>query len=290
MWFWWAILGAFLAAVVAVLNKQVLSKVNASVLSWTLFSLNIPLVIWLAWRQGFGEINWSGFLLGVVGSATVFAAAKTLAMSGLKQGRLSLLAPLASFHPATAYILGLIFLGETVSVKAMIGLTLVVVGVYLLKFERADKDLLLPLKKLFTEKDSLKVVIASVITSVSAVFDKIAIISVKPDNPALVLLGENLVITLLLAGYLSQRKPGWLTQVKNNFKSLALQSLIYAFSVIAIFKAFALGPIALAVGIKQLQLIVILLLGWWWLKDRPKPLGILAAVIMVAGAILIKLA
>jgi len=288
MWFWWAFLAAIMSAVSVVLTKKALKKISAPLVTWVLFSLNTPIVALIAFKDGVTQVNYL-FFVGAIGSASIFAIAKTLRLVAIKQALLSKIAPLATFNAVFAYLLALIFLSEKIQLMGVVGLLLITMGAYILNAEELGKDLLKPFRLLITEKASLLFLLGVALTSVTAIFDKVSITNTFPTNPSLTLLMENIIVSFLLLIYLQKKKKGWLGELKENFKFLTLTSLVYMVAVIAVFSAFATGPVALVIGIKQLQLFFVLFLSYLTFKDKPTKHSLLASVIMVMGVVLIKL-
>ena len=289
MWFWWGLSSAFFSAVSVVLSKKLLKNTSASVVSWSLFALNIPLVAGLVLIDGIEfKVN-PGFYLAVLGSSLVFSLAMTMRLSAIKHGLLSKLSPLTAFNPFFVYVLGLIFLAETISLKGIAGLILITLGAYILNVKKLDGHWLRPFKLLLIKKASLLFIAGVFLTSLAAILDKTAVINTKPMNPALGLLAENLIISMILLIFLQLKKPGWQLEVKQNFKGLMVTSLIYGLSSWSVFKGFSQGPVALTVGVKQLQLFFILIFGLVMFKDKPSKYSWLAAILMSLGVLLIKL-
>jgi len=271
-----------------VLTKKALKKISAPLVTWVLFSLNTPIVALIAFKDGVTQVNYL-FFVGAIGSASIFAIAKTLRLVAIKQALLSKIAPLATFNAVFAYLLALIFLSEKIQLMGVVGLLLITMGAYILNAEELGKDLLKPFRLLITEKASLLFLLGVALTSVTAIFDKVSITNTFPTNPSLTLLMENIIVSFLLLIYLQKKKKGWLGELKENFKFLTLTSLVYMVAVIAVFSAFATGPVALVIGIKQLQLFFVLFLSYLTFKDKPTKHSLLASVIMVMGVVLIKL-
>jgi len=288
MWFWWALSAAILAALSVILTKKSLKNVSASLVAWVLFSLNTPILVLIAFKNGVTEVN-NLFFLGAIGSAGVFSIGKTMRLSAIKQSLLSKISPLATFNAIFAYLLALIFLSEKIKLIGVVGLLLITLGAYILNAEKLGRNLLKPFKLLFREKTSMLFILGVFLTSISAIFDKISVINTFPTNPSLTLLMENIVISIILFIYLQKKKQGWIIQLKDNFKLLALTSIIYMLAVIAVFSAFAVGPVALVIGIKQLQLFFVLLLSYVVFQDKPTKYSLLASIVMIIGVILIKL-
>lgn len=288
MWFWFAITASVLSAITLVLNKKSLGKTSPALVVWSLVTLNTPLIAFMAFKAGSTQIN-KWFFIGAIGSAIIFSLAKTLSLSSIQKTSLSKIAPLSAFNSVFAYVLALVFLGEMLEIKAIFGLGLITLGAYILNSKKVQKRWLQPFKTLLTDKVALIFLLAIFLTSATAIFDKLSIVNTFPSNPALTILVENIVLSVLLWIYLDKKEPGWKKEFKNNYKELTIMSLIYGVHNILVFSGFAVGSIALVIGVRQLQLLLVLLFGYVMLKDKPSKQSVWASVIMVLGAILIKL-
>ena len=139
MWFWWSILASILSALVIALTKKALADSGASLVTWALFSLNTPLLVLIAFKNGPTQVNYIYFL-GAIASSVVFSIAKTLRLSGIKQGLLSKISSLSTLSVVFAYLLALVFLSENVQLLEIIGLILITIGAYILNLEKLGKD------------------------------------------------------------------------------------------------------------------------------------------------------
>ena len=134
MWFWLAFGSAVLGAIDVILNKHSLNKVSAAVLTWSLFALNLPILIVIVLIEGLPSIN-QLFFLGVAGSSLTFVFAKTITNQTLKENLLSKVFPLTAFNGLFTYIFALIFLSESIRFIPVLGLFSIILG----KPHRASK-------------------------------------------------------------------------------------------------------------------------------------------------------
>src|SRR5260221_6289297 len=151
MWFWFALASAILGAVDVTLNQRCLNKVSAGVLTWSLFSLTLPILALLAIKDGIPVLN-AMFVVGVCGSALTFVFSKTIVNNTLKQNVISKVFPLTAFSGLFTYGFGLLFLGESIRLIPIIGLLLIISGSYILNADQAREDLLKPFKLLFSTR------------------------------------------------------------------------------------------------------------------------------------------
>ncbi len=120
-------------------------------------------------------------------------------------------------------------------------------------------------------------------------FDKIGLLNLKNINQAFLLFWENILIVVLLAGYMTHKDKIWIKDLRVNFKVLLINGIIY--TVLALFYLYAIttGALALVSGVKKLEILFVLFLGWFLFKDKPKREVWIGSLIMLIGVALIKL-
>lgn len=289
MWFWLAFGSAVLGAIDVILNKHSLSKVSAPVLTWSLFTLSLPPLIFIVLKEGVPNLN-QIFFVGALGSSLAFVFSKTITNHTLKQNLLSKVFPLTAFSGIFTYFFGLILLSETIRFIPLLGVLSIILGSYILNADQAKEDFLKPFKLLFTTKASIFFLIAILLGSITAVFDKLAMNNTTPTNPAFTILVEQVAMSIMLTIYLVRReKQTWIKEVKDNFWILLLNSIIFLVVGFLVFYAYIGGPVVLVLGIKRLQIIFILLLAYVLFKDKPTKHSWIATIIMIIGVLLIRI-
>jgi uncharacterized membrane protein len=289
MWFWYAIFSALVSAISIILNKKALKNINASLLAWSLFAFSIPILIYPALKDGWPTLNLT-FVIATLLSVLIFTFTKTLSLRSLKNSKhISEIIPLAFFSVFIQYILGLVFLNEKTKLLAFFGLTLIIFGGYYLNIQEAKEDLLRPFKIIFADKDSFYYLLAMLIIPVSSLFDKVGLLNIRPINQSFLLFWENLLTTILLTGYMTHKDRHWLKDLKTNFIILLSNGVIYVSMVMLFFYAITTGSLALTTGIKRLEILFALLIGWFLFKDKPKKEVWIGSLIMLLGVILIKI-
>ena len=88
---------------------------------------------------------------------------------------------------------------------------------------------------------------------------------------------------------MSRKDRSWLNDLKINFKVLLLNGIVYTLLALLFIYAITTGALALVSGVKKLEVLFVLLLGWFLFKDKPKKEVWIGSLIMLVGVILIKL-
>jgi drug/metabolite transporter (DMT)-like permease len=288
MWFWLCLASSVLGAFANIMNKKTLGKVDASVFTWSLFALSLPFLGYIAFKDSVTTVNYF-FFLGAIGSAIAFVFAKTITNQAIKQSVLSKLLPLSSLSVLFTYVIGLLFLSEEISAFGVLGLVLIVLGVYVLNADGAQEDLRKPITMLFSNKLYLLFILATFLISIESLFIKIAMNNTSPLNVPLAMFGEQSLMTLFLTVYLVRTKKGWVGVVRKDFVKLFLNSLLYFVVSLMVFTAMSGTAVALVQGVKRSQLLFTLLLGIVFLNDRPTKHTWVASLLIIIGVILIKI-
>ncbi len=289
MWFWFAIISALTSAISVLLNKKALYKVNASLVSWTLFAFSLPFLIYPSFKDGMPKLN-IYFWLSVLGSVAIFTFAKTLSLRSLGRSLMSEIVPLAFFSVIFQYIFGLTFFSENLRLIPIIGLLLIITGGYILKVEEAKEDFLRPFKLLFTNKNAFMYLIAMIMFTASSALDKNAMLNMKPLNQSFYLLLGNFMSTVIITFYLSRKNMEWVADMKKNFWVLFTSAFAYVIvSLTYLIGITTGGALALVSGVKKLEVFFILLFGMILFGDRPKKGVWIGSLIMLLGVVLIKI-
>lgn len=290
MWFWLSLLSALLGAVDIFLNKKSLNKVSAGVLSWALFTLPIPFLLIISFKEGIPSVN-SVFWLAAIVSSLTFVFSKTIINEAFKQNLMSKILPLTAFSGVFTYFFGLVFLSESLRLLPVLGLLSILFGSYILNVDQAHEDILKPFKLLFLTKSSVIFLIALMVGALTAVADKTGLNNTNPQSPIFILLVTQIMMSVLATIYiLSKERKTWVLQVKQNFWLLSLNSLVFMVVSFLVFAAYGTdGPVALVLGVKRLQIFFVLILGYLFLKDKPTKHSWIATAIMMLGVLMIKL-
>jgi uncharacterized membrane protein len=290
MWFWLSLISTFLGAIDVILSKKILGKISPTVLTWFLFVSTVPILIILAYFEGIPVLS-PYFFVATIASSLIFIFSKMITNNALKKNLISKIMPLASFSGFFTYIFGLTFLGESIRLIPLLGLFSIILGAYILNADQAREDFLKPFKLLFLKKESLIFILAVMMGSFTTILDKSAIASIVPSSPIFTLLIEQVVMSVFLGIYMLKKEgKTWSGEISNNFWLLTLNGIIFLAQGLLVFYAYNLGgPVALVVGVRRLQLFLILLMGYLFYKDKPTKHIWIATSIMILGVLMIKL-
>ncbi|MFZ5448883.1 MAG: DMT family transporter [Thermodesulfobacteriota bacterium] len=229
------------------------------------------------------------FWLIVAAMLPLEAVAMILYMRALRTCHLSLCIPFLAFTPVFLIFTGWLLLGESLSRWGVVGTLMIALGSYFLGLGAdggVKTNFLAPLKALARETGARLMLAVAALYSFTAALYKAAILH---SSPVFFGVMYPLAFTgLMVTAYPWNRvrlqptlkaHPGWFLLV--GF-CLALSCLTLAFGM-------ELAPAAYMIAVKRLSLLMSVLMGGLWLKERPFLPRIIGATLMCAGVALIAL-
>ena len=135
MWFFFALLGYFLLAVVFILDKFILTKAVGKPVVYTFYSTIFMFGTLLAWPLGVELLRGSDWTWALV-SGVAFGLALWTLFIAVKTGEASHINPFNGAIITTAtFGLSAIFLGERLSATQLLGMAILIVASFILSFE-----------------------------------------------------------------------------------------------------------------------------------------------------------
>jgi len=135
--FWWAILTAAIWGCVPLLEKMGLVRTSPLV---GLFYRSLGVLIGIVMLSCFMvkpaqlksiDLKSASFL--ILGGFLASFVAQLCFYHSLKTGEISRVVPVSGSYPLIAFLLGILFLGETLTLSKLVGVSLVVAGIIFLK-------------------------------------------------------------------------------------------------------------------------------------------------------------
>jgi uncharacterized membrane protein len=288
MWFFYALASALFASVRRTSEKQLSHKLHHFTIGWTVQLAALPVL--LAGLLVIGPV-FNPFRLGIdfwlptilvwVG---FYPVNTFLYINAFKHGELSKILPLSSLGPVASLLLGWLMLGQVPSVAAMLGISVIVIGIYVLNLK--GRYLHNPLKIFTADKASLYTLLGVAIVAIAGVLDKRAINASGPMFYSFVsTLGA--VVTLFISAKLSGIKE--LPLIREHSRVLLVTGVLFGLSYEAYNQALATGPLAYVTALRSSSALLIgTLIGFGFLKEaftRPKLVAL--CLILLGSAFLV---
>lgn len=269
-------------------SKRVATGVGPVVAAWALFAFSFPLFLGYLALTGIPELGprfW--WVLGTnsllnLGSAALFFAA-------LRAGDLGITFPLLALTPLFVIPVEWFLLGVLPGVWGLVGIVLMVAGIYLLNFGERSAGLLAPLGALVRSPGARLALTVALIWSVTGTLDRVAVLESSPAfygswlSGALALLFPPLIL-------LERRRnrtrgvprptpppgpPGVL---------LGVHGLLFAAMYILQMEALRLALASYVLSVKRTGAILAVVLGWAAFREASVHHRLLGTLITVSGA------
>lgn len=286
MWFALALFSAVLLSFRRVGEKQLSSKLNHFTLGWLIQLLSLPFMVLALIVAG----RWlnplqlsANFWLPLVIIWLVIYPLNTIGyFKALKSGQLSKVLPVHSLIPAMSLLLAWVVLGEVPSLLGILGVALIVLGVYVVNMKGAK--LHNPFKPFVEDKASLFMLLSAVSIAAGGVLDKIAVKASEPLYYNVFNTVGAVIILYILARALSGRES---VGIKKNMKSLLTVGTLQGVAYTAYLVAISIGPVAYVVSIRSGNVLIGSLLGALFLKEALTRSKAVAFGLILAGFVML---
>lgn len=199
---------------------------------------------------------------------------------------MSLALPFLTFTPVLVPLVSYLLLGEGVPAVVFLAILMVFAGSYLLFFERGT-NVLEPFRRFFKEKGSMMMFAVAVIYSFTSVIGrKLVLLSGVANMSAFYPVTDGLLTTLVIV-LLGKLKDGSGRGDAKIGRQIVIGILASSVSLVCHFIAIAQVNAAYMISVKRLSVLFGMIFSAVLFKDKFSPLRYAAAVLMIAGVILI---
>lgn len=286
MWTILAWLTALFEASKDLAAKKILANLHEYQVGWLLhfFGMLAIIPVWLLTDPSMPESTfWLALLIG--GSLNI--GATLLYMKALKNSDLSVCLPMLSFTPAFLLITSPIMLGEQASIVGMLGVLLITAGSYLLNIKSRQYGWLSPIKALVTTPDARLMLGVALIWSITSNIDKMGIMA---SSPITWVFSIKLFLSITLLPFaLKDHKSFRPAMSSLKWYWILLPGLFSAIALICQMTAISITQVAYVIAIKRCSTVFGSLGGLLFFKEPEGLVRLPAALIMLAGAVIITL-
>jgi uncharacterized membrane protein len=263
--------------------KKAGSQLSSGFMSWGLNFFMFLIILSLnIFYSNFYTITLS-FAGVLIIAAIMDSMATLLYLSSIKNGDLSKTIPMLCFIPVVQLFVTPILVHENLSLIGTTGVLVVVSGSYILNLETWD-GILSPVKSVFKDTSSLKMLATACIWGVSSSFHKIG---VQQTNALFWGMTEIGLISLLLFPFAA--RSGRKSFTFHNLKKTWWPAFFSTLTVLSYYTAISLGPVAYVSSVRRLGVLFSMAIGIFILKENVKKSSFTGGIIMIAGAVIISL-
>jgi drug/metabolite transporter (DMT)-like permease len=289
MWYLFALLSACSSTIRRAGDKRLSHKLHHLTLGWAQQLCSLPIIILAQILFGrffnpftLGANFWLPTLLYAVALYPLFIY---FYINAIKHGELSKVLPIQSLTPIFVMITARIFIGQTPTPLAVLGIFIVVVGIYILNLK--GKYLHNPLKVFSGDKANAFMLASLVITAFAGVCDKVAIQASDPVYYTLVNTCISCAALFLLSTALKVNVTATLKSLK---KPLLVSGTLAGTSFLLYVFALRTGPLAYVSTIKGTSILMGSVVGYIYFKERVTNVKIAALGLITIGSVLLGLA
>ena len=239
----------------------------------------------------------------ISGSLNSFVA--VIYVRGLQQEAVTLSVPLLNLTPVFLIGTAVVIVGESLTPIKIGGIGLVVLGAYLLNLKGGD--FLEPFRSVLSSKGSRIFLLIAVLWSITAVFDKLAVLSSNPSTYGVVLfifitipIGVVLLLSRNRNNLRTQSGSGDTEQNEKKEKRdrsqhwgkailfwIMIAAVVNTLMLIFQFTALEIGNVAYVIPIKRAGTLIAVAVGMMLMGEPRSPLRFVAASLMVIGVLVI---
>ncbi|PWK60681.1 EamA family transporter [Roseicyclus mahoneyensis] len=298
VWITATILAAFFQNLRFLLQRHLkVTTLSTMGATWARFAFSMPLVVvalglWL-WISGQSlpavtPAFWTYACIGAMGQMLATACVVTL----FGRRNFAVGVTLAKTDVVLSAGLGLIVLGEAVSVPVMVAIFVGFAGVMLLSDPPKGEVALTIWARLFNPASGYGL-LSGLLFGLSAVCYRGATLNLTGGDEllraAVALLVATVVQTATLGLWLAWREAGQIGRVLASWRVSGLMGLTSMLGSLAWFTAFALQTAAYVKALGQIELVFTFLVSALWLKERSSSKEIAGAVLLVVSVLIIFL-
>jgi uncharacterized membrane protein len=260
-------------------------EVNYLTLSVFYRITGIPVLIIAVLIFGIPENLEKEYFLVLFITAPNMVIATILYMKALEISDISVVAPIKSLSPLFTIVTSFFILNELPNIYGLIGIFLILIGIYFIKIEGLEKSIFEPIKRIFYDKGVQYVVIIVILYSFSAPLDKIG---VQSSSAAFYSLSLYFFGSMGLVFY-HWYSIGKIRDKNHNLKKLSSIGFFNGLSSLTQMIALSLTLVVYVVSIKRVASLLSAIYGAIFLKEGWTIARIVGSVIIIMGSILIAL-
>ncbi|MEO0844077.1 MAG: EamA family transporter [Cyanobacteria bacterium J06643_5] len=284
-WFLFAISTAFLESVKDVFNKKTISQIDEYIL---VFSFNLLTAIISLPLLFFNEIPTFGnnYLYALIAIGFFNTIAFLLFFKAIKASDLSIVAPITTLSPIFLLITSPLLVGEFPNFIGILGIFIIVIGAYVLKFQDKTSGYLAPFKSLFKETGSRLMFGVVLVWSITANVDKIG---VQNSSPILWTITAHLSVAAFILPIVFWKSKINIQNIKSNFRNLILIGFINTLAILCQMSALQLALVSFVIAVKRTSALFNVLWGWLIFKEQGIKERVTGSIIMILGVVVITL-
>ncbi|MBI4688521.1 MAG: EamA family transporter [Nitrospirae bacterium] len=285
LWVIYALLTAIMFATSDALTKRALASRDEYFVAWARLVFAFPiLLVSLIFTEipVLDKTFWTATLTAL----PLEIIAIVLYTKALKVSPLSLTVPFLAFTPLFLIFFSYIILGERISIGGGIGIILIVIGSYLLNFQKTRLSFTEPFRAILKEPGSRLMIIVAIIYSLTSSLGKMAI-----EHSSPIFFGSLyfMLMTVLFTPIAISKNQRRISITKKDLISLLPIGFTYSLMIIFHMLAMSMTKVSYMISVKRTSLLFSVIYGYFLFKEESLAERLTGCIIMLAGVTFIVL-
>jgi drug/metabolite transporter (DMT)-like permease len=206
-----------------------------------------------------------------------------LFLSAIRMAPLSLTVPLLAFTPVLTILTSAVLVGEHVTPRGALGISMVALGAYVLNGEMIRERPWAPITAVLANPGSRRMLLVAVIWSVTSTLGKKGILIYGAIPFGYLLTCGDLVVFIIIC--LARRRRGLMriNLDRRMWPFFLLAGMLMALAEVTHFVSLSMAPVSYMISVKRLSLVFGVILGWAFFDERNIRYRISGVLVMVAG-------
>lgn len=273
--------GAFDAVAFASIKK--LNRLNVKLVLILRHLITLPFLLFGFLFYDFTKASLNFYLIILV-NVIILLIAMYLLIKSIRISDISASIPMLSFTPLFLLLTSYFMLNEVPNFIGFIGIWCIVIGSYILNLKHVKRGYLGPFKVIFSDKGVFYMLLVAFLFSITSNLVKIG---VELSNPAYFIFFDYLFASaILMALYSKELKKEPIMKNRNWILALAVSTALMELAI-AVAVKFAIIPYI--ISLKRTSVIFSVLIGYLFFKEKNLKSGLIGAIVMFIGAVMITL-
>lgn len=279
-----ALLGGLVKSLADLVFKKSLQKGTSEyILAWARFAFAVPFLLIILFFIEIPKMD-STFWIVVFIGALLDVLAIYLYLRAINISPLSLAIPMLGLTPLFIILTSFLFIGELPSLIGLVGIIIVVIGVYVLGINTGKSGILAPFKSLTSEKGVLLMLIVAFIFSIIPNMQKIGTLH---SSVIFVTIVYIILAALICTSYTFYKSRKSFKEISHNKITFLLLGIFTICEIFFLLFAFNHILVNYAISIKRLSILFSVLFGFIFFKEKSIKSRLTGAIIIIMGIILI---
>jgi uncharacterized membrane protein len=281
-----ALISAGVYGVREIYQKETVVQTDEWVASWAKRFISAIFALPALYFFGIPDTNWWAITPYLIVGVVISFIATVLISKAYKHEEVSFLAPLGALSPVPVLLTEPLILGEYPSLLGIIGVLIIVAGVYLLKIDGAT-TLSEPVKRIATNRAAQLLMLVTLMYSITANFDSIG---VEYSSAVMWVVLTSGFTGLLLTPVMMYKTENWKQEISDAGTPLVLFGGLSALGLILQMAALEYTLVVYVSAVKRLSIPVSVILAFVLYNETNIRGRTIGTILTVTGAIFIAMA